>query len=346
MKIRNKFVAAILSTVLAVPAIATLVPAVGLNTKAAVTVDVTKYGAIPNDSKDDVNAINSAIDDVNAKGGGTVTMPAGTFDIVLDDKYGGYGINLKDNVTLSMNKKTILKVKGNNLQRYSVIGIRACSNVTVKGGQINGERKTHKGGFSEDCYGINIRDAKNIKLEKMTIKDNLADGIYIGTMSDTDSLYGCNKITIKSCTVSNSGRNNIAIVDADNVTIDKCTIKKAKGYNPQCGINIEPNTNGGKPAKDMICNKITIKNTKVTCVGMGEDNKYFALQIMNPYHYDSSLNNVVAKNVKIDNCNLGGDVGNFSGSKVTFNKCKIKGTLYTKKPTKIKKTKYGSLEQY
>ena len=346
MRIRNKLVAVIMSTALVVPAIATAIPAATLDAQAAVTVDVTKYGAKPNDSKDDVDAINSAIKDVSGSGGGTVKMPAGTFDIVLDNKYGGYGINLENNVTLSMNKKTILKVKGNSLDRYSVIGIRNVSNVTIKGGQLRGERKSHKGGFSEDCYGVNIRDAKNVKLEGMTIKDNLADGIYIGTMSDTDGLYGCNKVTIKSCTVSNSGRNNIAIVDADNVTIDKCTIKKAKGHDPQCGINIEPNTNGGVPAKDMICNKITIKNTKVTCVGMGENNKYFALQIMNPYHYDSSRNNVVAKNVKITNCNLGGDCGNFSGSKVTFNKCKIKGTLYTKKPTKIKKTSYGGLEQY
>ncbi len=341
---KNKALSIILGAALAVPVIATAVPANSFEAKAATTVSITEFGAIPNDSKDDREAINNAIRDVSEAGGGTITFPRGTFNITLEPLY-GVGIELKDNVTLSMSKNTIFKVKGNNYKRYAVVGIKACKNVVIKGGQIHGERKSHGGGLNEDCFGVNIRDAQNIRLENMIIKDNVTDGIYLGTMSDTDNLLGCKQIYIKNCTVSNNGRNNIAIVDADNVTIDSCKIKKANGLQPQCGINIEPNTNGGYVKKNQICNKITIKNTTVTCVRSGVDNNFFAFQIINPYH-NSGNNQVVAKNVTISKCTFGGDAGNFSGSKVTIKNSTIKGTFYAKMKTTLKKTKIKHLYNY
>ena len=343
MMIKNKFIAIALSAVLAIPAAVTLIPGADIETKAEAAIDVTTYGALPDDNVDDREAINNAIRAANEAGGGTVTMPAGTFDVILEPLY-GMGIELRDNVTLQMDKKTILKCTTKNWKRYAVISIKGCKNASIINGQIHGHRKSKV--TSEDCYGLNIRDASNIRIEGLTIKNIMTDGIYLGSMDDYDNLYGCNKITIKKCTVSNSGRNNIAIVDADNVTIDGCTIKKAKGIAPQCGINIEPNQDNGVPRKKQVCNKITIKNTKVTCVKSGVDNNYYALQIMNPWHNVSEKNNIVAKNVKITGCTLGGDCGNFSGSKVTFSNCKIAGTLYTKKPTTIKKTTYKKLASY
>ncbi|MBE5843690.1 MAG: hypothetical protein E7302_05840 [Butyrivibrio sp.] len=342
MMIKNKFIAIALSAVLAIPAAVTLIPGTGIETKAEAAIDVTTYGALPDDNVDDREAINNAIRAANEAGGGTVTMPAGTFDVILEPLY-GMGIELQNNVTLSMDKNTILKVKSENKNRYEIISIKWKENVAVTGGQILGDKKSHKGKLSEDCFGVRVIDSKKVKIQNMTIKNVVTDGIYLGASNNSS---GCNNVKITNCIINSSGRNNIAIVDADNVTIDKCKIYKAQGRQPECGINIEPNTNGGKPKKSQICKNITIKNTKVTCVKMGVDNHYFALQIINPYHYDSSLNNAIANKVTITNCDLGGDCGNFSGTNVTFNKCKIKGTLYTKKPTKLKKTTYGRKESY
>ena len=45
------------------------------------TYDVTKYGAIPNDGKNDTPPIREAINAANNAGGGTVYFPRGIYDI-------------------------------------------------------------------------------------------------------------------------------------------------------------------------------------------------------------------------------------------------------------------------
>ena len=66
------------------------------------SVNVLDYGAIPNDGKLDTTAIQRAIDETSARGGGTVIIPSGIFDTGA--------ITLKSNVNLHLqNKDTILR---------------------------------------------------------------------------------------------------------------------------------------------------------------------------------------------------------------------------------------------
>ena len=327
-----------LAAAIMVPVVALMIPGAGVEADAAGIFAVGDYGAIPGDGVNDLKGINDAILAARDAGGGTVTMPAGDFTITLDGMGGnGYGLELWSNVTLQMDKNTKLNVTGNSYGNYEVIRIKGMSNVTVTGGQLLGEKSKHnKSGDGNDGHGIVIRDSENVKITNMTIKNNWGDGIYIGNLQEPGK--GGVNVKITNCTIAGNRRNNIAIVHGTNVTIDKCTIKKAKGVQPQCGINIEPNTNGGNIASDQMCKNINIKNTKVTCVTTGVDNNYFALQIMNPYFQSNDV--AIAKKVNIVNCDLKGDVGNYAGKSVTFKKCKIKGTLYDKKvmKTKVKKT--------
>jgi hypothetical protein len=48
---------------------------------ASQTYDVTKYGAIPNDGKNDTSSIREAINEANNAGGGTVYFPQGIYDV-------------------------------------------------------------------------------------------------------------------------------------------------------------------------------------------------------------------------------------------------------------------------
>ena len=68
----------------------------------AYTVNVLDYGAVPNDGKLDTAAIQRAIDETSAHGGGTVVIPSGVY-------YVG-AITLKSNVNLHLESKdTILR---------------------------------------------------------------------------------------------------------------------------------------------------------------------------------------------------------------------------------------------
>jgi Pectate lyase superfamily protein len=50
------------------------------------SLSVATYGAIPNDNKDDTKAIQTAIDTLRARGGGSVLFPAGRYDISIQPK--------------------------------------------------------------------------------------------------------------------------------------------------------------------------------------------------------------------------------------------------------------------
>ena len=68
----------------------------------AYTVNVLDYGAVPNDGKLDTAAIQRAIDETSAHGGGTVVIPSGVYDVGA--------ITLKSNVNLHLESKdTILR---------------------------------------------------------------------------------------------------------------------------------------------------------------------------------------------------------------------------------------------
>ena len=68
----------------------------------AYTVNVLDYGAVPNDGKLDTAAIQRAIDETSAHGGGTVVIPSGVYDVGA--------ITLKSNVNLHLESKdTVLR---------------------------------------------------------------------------------------------------------------------------------------------------------------------------------------------------------------------------------------------
>ncbi len=330
---RCKKIVAVGLSVIMVYGLFSYIPATGVKASAAEVFDVLDYGAVPGDSEDDTKAIREAVWQAGQAGGGIVNIPNGDYNVSINEF--GHCIDMESNVTLKLGKKAVLNVAGTDREDYYVIQINNKSNVTITGGKINGERKLHKGKSGEFGLGICAVDAVNLTISNMTIANNWGDGIYLGKQTGK----GCNKVKISKCKIQNNRRNNIAIVNASNVTIDNCKILKANGVQPCCGINIEPNADSsGKIPKKDICKNITIKNTTVTCKKMGVDNFYFAFQTIS-HPEDRSM--ISCQNVKIIKCDFRGDAGNYSGKKVQITNSKIKGTFYDCKKTKVKNTKIG-----
>ena len=336
----------VIKTVFAMCAVMVFFGPAGTLKVSAKDVNVKNYGAVADDKMDDTDAFNAAIATAGKTGGGTVRVPAGRYYISASPAI-NEGICMWSNVKLLMSPNTILQVRPNPYETYHVINVFGVTNVDIVGGQIRGERYRHQGTTGEYGMGIRVRDSKNVLIQNVTIKDNWGDGIYLGTMNDYDSLYGCSKVTIKGCTISNNRRNNITIADANLVNIENCVIKNANGIAPQCGIDIEPNVqDGGFIQENQVCKSINIKNTKITCVKSGNTKgEYFALMIINNW-FSIGKNKTVAENVKIDNCNLGGYVGNYSGKNVSMRKTNIKGTFIYLRNTKFKNCKVKKKERW
>lgn len=301
------------------------------------TLNVLEFGAVPNDNKDDTRAINDALY-VAATGGrgSSVYVPAGKY--IIDPLS---GVNLQTNTSLVLDNAAVFEVSGTDLTSYSVIRIANVSNASVSGGKINGERSRHKGNSGEWGMGINIIDSKDITISNMTIADNWGDGIYLGTDSLDDKLLGCSGIKIQNCTIKNNRRSNISIVDADNVTISNCHIANANGTAPSCGVNIEPNrNNAGRIPDDSICRNITIADSTFDVVATGNImGQYYCF--MTAAYPDPSI--VTCQNLKITNCKLNGDCGNFSGLGCTIQNSTITGIFYDERNTSIVNTSCGQL---
>ena len=332
MRVRAKLLSLLMTGAVMASMLVAASPA-GISVSAETTYKLSDYDVFPDDNKPDTEGINTLISNAISEGGGTIVFDAGTYDINIID-LGGYGVGInvtKPNIKFLMNAGTTLKVVPTTVGEYCVIDVKA-DNFTISGGKIVGDRSSN-GKSGADGHGIGVKDCKNTTISDMTICDNWGDGVYLGSMNLEDNLYGCNRVTISNCTISNNRRNNIAIVDADNVLIEDCQILKAKGAQPSCGINIEPNMVGGKIPSNEVCKNITIRDTKITCAKKGKSNWYFAFQTINN---PKKPKMVSAKNVKIIGCVFNGDAGNYSGKKFTMKNTKIKGTFYDNKKMKSK----------
>ena len=334
MRILGKALTLFMAAAVAVPSLTLTAP---MAVKAENVYKPEDFGAVVNDGKDDRQAIKDAADAAGKAGGGTVEFSSGQYDIDILD-FGGTGIGVyvdQPNVTFKLTGSTVLNVLPTSHGEFCAIHVKG-NNFKIFGGKIVGDKSDHKGSADADGHGIGVIDCSNVEIHDMTIENNWGDGIYLGSATDDGSNPGCSHVTITNCNVKNNRRNNIAIVDADHVVIDDCKISGASGASPCCGILIEPNTDEGNIPKKAVCSSIQIKNTTIKSRKKHQKNgKYFALNILNPYYQKN--NKVAAKNVKITNCKITGDCGNYSGKKVIIKNTKIKGTFYDHKKTNVKK---------
>ena len=286
-------------------------------------IEVTDFGAIPDDGTDDTGAINAAIsaaakDDEN---GHNLYFPAGRYNVGASGS-----INITDSgVNLILDGEAELYVGAKGSDGYNVILIRA-DNVNIRGGVLAGERFRHAGGGSVGQYGmgISIDKGKNITIRDMVIKDNRGDGIYIN-----DGGHGTvSNVTIKGCDIYDNARNNVGVIRCDYLTIEKCHMYyEHDGHSPMACIDLEPDAGGSVPENKKI-NHVVIRNCKLETYqhcsahqqGSGEW-AYFGIMII--YGFGTP----VVRDVLIENCEIYGDLSLGSSSNVRWPGTTVHGNI-------------------
>ena len=119
--------------------------------KGTLMINVKDFGAVGDGTTNDTTTINTAIATQASRGGGIVFVPRGTYMVranvpgflgtnFLRDEG---GIELKDNITLLMDKNAVLKALPSNQRQSVVLRCYNKNNVTIIGGTVQGERDTH-----------------------------------------------------------------------------------------------------------------------------------------------------------------------------------------------------------
>lgn len=146
-----------------------------------------------------------------------------------------------------------VQIEPNEFSTYMIIQANG-ENIRLSGeGAVIGDKHNHIGDKGEWGMGISMKNARNVTVSGLTIKDCWGDCIYVGKKS--------NNILIEKCELVHGRRQGISITGGDNIIIRHCKITDVGGTNPQYAIDIEPNS------KDS-CNHILIDNVEIeNCVG-------------------------------------------------------------------------------
>jgi len=288
-------------------------------------VDVTDYGAVPDDGKDDWDAIQGALENSRNH---TAYVPAGIYDIDLEKNN---GIVMRRGYKLYMHKDAVLQAMKTSKGSCQVINVGSSghkddpdyySDIEISGGTVIGElRETGKDG--DGVMGIRVQYAKNIYIHDVTIKECRGDGIYIGGNGN-----GSTNICITDCTIEDSSRNCLGIVCAHNLYVDNCKISGAGslfgGKAPRACILIEKNKG------DDTCTDIVIKNSNI-------DNKEVCKSQREAYAFGSSTarNEIHGNRLTVENCIFKGKVANYSTTNAKFINCTFDGETIFKQGTVV-----------
>lgn len=279
---------------------------------------VSDYNAIVNDGIDDTEAIKKAVEELSKNNGGILLFEKGEYNVSIENEFPIYDNkvqytyyyqkaypyntvidirNLTGRVIVDLNGAT-LKLDSNTMPGYKIILIFNCKDVTIKNGELIGDRKTHlydphlEAGESSKYikmhawgYGINIINSNTV-IDNIDIKEFTGDGIFyidrdIRQVS-SQMLYNIN--------ISHCRRNGLTIEDLFKITANKVNIYNVgdsdgiQGTAPKAGIDIESEwVTGGIPTKNIYFNNFNIENNTEFAIVSGESNYTENFNISNSF---------------------------------------------------------------
>jgi hypothetical protein len=168
----------------------------------AVLVDVRRFGAIPDDGKDDADAIQNAID--AARSGQTVIFPAGVFEIskTLNPRGGGRTIQGATQLTWQADRivatsQTILKATGENFVFYLQGSNLALRNLSFQGRALACDRPNNlmnSGVVIDNCwFSLNVKGDRQDAIEFSTgLADSKITNCVFDPIAGDNGIYGYN----------------------------------------------------------------------------------------------------------------------------------------------------------
>jgi parallel beta-helix repeat protein len=200
--------------------------------------------------------MNEAILWATQNGFDKIVVPAGTYLVgeATNDAYAA-GIELQGNMTFELAQGAVIEMAPNDRWNYCVITVNDKSNVTIRGGEVRGDRANHiyeGGGAHDEGHGICVwTSVDRILIEDMELHELTGDGVLIvgSKASDTAEELPSTNITLRNNDIHHNRRQGISIVGAHNVVIENNRIHHIEGTSPQFGIDIE---GAGRTDRDIL----------------------------------------------------------------------------------------------
>ncbi|WP_299676133.1 right-handed parallel beta-helix repeat-containing protein [uncultured Tenacibaculum sp.] len=191
-------------------------------------------------------------------------------------------VNLPSDFNLIMSDNTHLRIfpaDRYNRKSGAILAVRDAENITISGGNFYGDRDERV--FSPDDTGIegshliHIHSGRNIVVDGGNFQDGSSGtfAIYSFGFAFNPDYNPTTNVTIKNCTIKNSRRMAIALVDGRNVTIENNTFintgqpsANTDGGEVGYAINIEPerfrDSNGELKERQRVFDVLIKNNTE------------------------------------------------------------------------------------
>ena len=214
--------------------------------------------AISNNEGDPIETrtrMNEAIVWATDNGYDKFVVPAGTYLVgePTNDIYAG-GIELQGDMTFELAEGAVIKMAPNDRWNYCVISVNSQSNITIRGGEVVGDRADHvyAGGAHDEGHGICVwTSVSHILIEDMELHELTGDGVLVlgSRATDDTAEEPSTNITIRNNDIHHNRRQGVSIVGGHNVVVEDNHIHHMEGTSPQFGIDIE---GAGRSDKDIL----------------------------------------------------------------------------------------------
>ena len=255
------------------------------NPTSAVSANAISYGAAGNDSMDDTNAIQAAIDKIGNTGG-TLIIPPGEY--LIDPSK---SLHLRDNMTIRMDGVTI-KPMASSLSAYSIMSLDNIENVTIIGGELHGEKITTQN-TNIRIANLYINASRNIHVHYVKTTNSAGEGIAV--VGDS------NIISLCSITFDNNQQTGLYIASVNGLLLENSRISNTNGISSIAGIKFDP-VMAGIIDNVTILHSQLIDNTGVGILANSSDpNKVSNISI---------IGNIISSNESNDGILLSNTTGN------------------------------------
>jgi len=270
-------------------------------------VNVTDYGANPSaNAATNAAAIQRAVDYARSIKA-IAYVPSGVYEVNAVTS-----VVLDDNARIEMAADATLVTQPNDkgydsaagqYQVFLVVG----DNVTIRGGNIVGDRELHDYSIPENPYefghGITVRNRfrniSNIVIDNVHIVDCVGDGILLHGQSVARYCYPSN-VWITNCDIEDCRRNNLSVVVGQDVYIVNCRIIGAGSFKygkagtaPKAGIDVEGDSH---PSRVVISSNNFSGNVVASIVLYDGNGITVTNNVLGSVWYQVSSNDVISGN--------------------------------------------------
>ena len=199
--------------------------------------NVKDFGAIGNGTTDDTDAIKSAIDAMEAAGGGKVVFP-GAATYLLS---GSLAVADTDNWEIDLCGSTLKMEDGATADAsHSIISIARCDNFEIRHGTMDGNLP-NRTGAENPGHNCRLYDCEQFTFSNVVSKNSTCDGWYITSTDNQDPATFCKKGLFTNCIADANYRQGISIINGYDITFINCEFKNTDGTAPEAGVDIERN---------------------------------------------------------------------------------------------------------